>query len=176
MMVQFKILQLTPARLALAALTSAAALALACNKPPESPAQPEATPSEAPAVAATAVKRKNFHDMDHGERIAYMKDTVVPEMKALWVEAGLNVEHFGCKTCHGAGAENGSFKMPSDELPKLDATDGFADEKKEHPAVMQFMMEKVVLRMAAFVDEEPYDPATHQGFGCFECHTKATAP
>lgn len=111
--------------------------------------------------------------MNKAERLGYMKDTVVPTMKALWAEAGEETDDFGCKTCHGAGAQNGSFKMPNEGLPKLDASDGFADEKKEHPETVKFMMEKVVPQMAALVDEEPYNPETHQGFGCFECHTMA---
>jgi hypothetical protein len=166
--------KLTEAHLALGAVVSASVFA--CGKPAEAPpqAEPAATSADVDAPApASAGKRKNFHEMEHAEKLGYMKNTVMPEMKALWAGAGQKVDDFSCKTCHGSGADSGSFKMPSDSLPKLDVSDGFADEKKAHPEAVQFMMEKVVPAMAALVDEEPYNPETHQGFGCFECHTKA---
>jgi hypothetical protein len=165
----------------LSAAGAALVLSAACSKPAEAPPQPseEVAPVEEPAptteepAAAPSGKRKNFHDMSPSERGMYMKEVVLPEMKALWASAGEKVDDFSCKTCHGKGVANGSFRMPNEDLPKLDVSDGFADEKKEHPEAVQFMMEKVVPKMASLIDEEPYNPETHQGFGCFGCHTKA---
>ena len=62
----------------------------------------------------------SWEQMDHDARKAYMKETVLPEMKKLFVE--FDAGEFGnmnCKTCHGAGAEDGSFEMPNPELPVL---------------------------------------------------------
>ncbi len=79
-----------------------------------------------------------------------------------------------CGLCHGAGAKDGSFKMPNPDLPKLPATpDGFKKLAAKHGKIMTFMSEKVKPTMAGLVGEPPMDPKTGQGFGCFECHTKA---
>jgi hypothetical protein len=39
--------------------------------------------------------------------------------------------------------------------------------------MVKFMGERVVPEMAKLLHEEPYNPETHQGFGCFHCHVKA---
>lgn len=175
---------------------SALALAalFACEK---APAPPEAPPSEPePVVAEPGVKAESasapaaepaqesapaspqmeFDEMMAGERMEYMKSTVLPKMKAVF-QAGDPKEfaEVNCKTCHGSRAEKGNFKMPNEEILPLDASDGFADEAKAHPAMMKFMGEKVVPEMAALLGESPYNPETHEGFGCFGCHTKAEA-
>ncbi|OQX70182.1 MAG: hypothetical protein B6A08_01525 [Sorangiineae bacterium NIC37A_2] len=122
---------------------------------------------------APAAKRKAFHDMTPGERMSLMKNVVLPEMKALFEEHNRkSAKDFSCKTCHGSRAAQGNFEMPSPELLKLDPSDGFADELKEHPNGTKFMMEHVVPTMAKLLGEPVYDPETHQGFGCFGCHTK----
>ena len=59
------------------------------------------------------------------------------------------------------------------EDPKLDPTDGFAKHKKKTAKILAFMMEQVSPEMAKILDVPHYDPATHQGFGCFNCHTMA---
>ena len=72
-----------------------------------------------------------------------------------------------------SGASDGSFKMPSADLPKLDASpDGFKKLAAKHPKVFDFMMKQVEPQMAQLLGEPAYDPATGKGFGCFDCHTK----
>lgn len=130
----------------------------------ESQERPESTPS---------AKRKAFDDMTPGEKMSLMKKVVTPEMKALFAEHNRkSAQDFSCKTCHGSRAAQGNFAMPNPELLKLDASDGFADEMKEHPRGTKFMMEHVVPTMAKLLGEPVYDPETHEGFGCFGCHTK----
>jgi hypothetical protein len=41
--------------------------------------------------------------------------------------------------------------------------------------IMDFMVKQVVPTVAQLVGEQPYDPKTQKGFGCFECHTKKKA-
>src|SRR5436309_10892457 len=62
----------------------------------------------------------NWDKMDHSERMAYMKKVVLPTMRKEF--ADFDSKHFAkinCKTCHGAGAEDDSYKMPNPDLPKL---------------------------------------------------------
>ncbi|HXS17675.1 MAG TPA: hypothetical protein VN764_10830, partial [Polyangiaceae bacterium] len=76
-------------------------------------------------------------------------------------------ETFRCTTCHGPGATKGDFEMPTKSLPALNE-----EEMKDHPEVTKFMIEQVVPKMAAILGEPTYNPETHTGFGCFNCHTK----
>src|SRR6185503_9855496 len=115
-----------------------------------------------------------WKDMSHEERAGYMKKTVLPKMKAEF--AAFDAKEFSemnCATCHGDGAKDKKFKMPNPKLPKLPATEeGFKKLSQDHPDVMKFMSTKVVPDMASLLGGQPYDPKTHQGFGCFRCHVK----
>lgn len=166
----------TPAFLATCVLFAA------CGGAPAEPASPEpvadpAVPSPAPAETSPAAPEPAapvpaaWKDKNHEQRVAYMKDSVVPKMKASF--QAFDAEHFakfGCTTCHGENGKDTGFKMPNPSLPKLDPKDGFAAELKAHPNGTKFMMEKVVPEMAELLGMQPYDPATQQGFGCFACH------
>jgi len=103
-----------------------------------------------------------------------MKSVVLPKMGALFHDfAPTHYAEPTCATCHGPGAKDGSFSMPNPALPKLPATPaGFEKLRSQHTKIFDFMSNQVVPAMASLVGEEPYDPKTNQGFGCFECHTK----
>lgn len=134
--------------------------------PPAASEVPPAEPAPAPGAAA-----KPFDEMSRDEQIAFMKNVVVPTMKPLFQAHDEKAfAEFGCITCHGPGAKEGKFDMPTSALPVLDPKDGFAVHKTKSPAMLTFMMEKVVPEMAKILNEPIYDPATHQGFGCAGCH------
>ena len=62
--------------------------------------------------------------MDVNAKKKYMKTTVLPTMKKLFV--AFDKKHYSkmnCETCHGKKAAENKFKMPSAELPKLPAAD-----------------------------------------------------
>ena len=113
----------------------------------------------------------SFDEMNHDQRIEFMTNTVVPTMAPLFQKHDAEeFKDFGCKTCHGAAAADGSFTMPNDQLPVLD----FADMSKWKPADLEWMNKVIKPTMAKLIGEEEYSEANPKGFGCLECHTTKT--
>ena len=134
------------------------------------------------AVAACGSKAKNpttpegkpiaWADMNKDQREDYMEATVLPTMKEKFV--AFDAAKYGemnCKTCHGAGAEDQTFKMPNADLPKLDFSKKEEDYTEEQRKTGEFMDTIVVPTMADLLGTKPFDPATQEGFGCLGCHT-----
>jgi len=131
---------------------------------------PSASAPAAPAPSA-APGAKNWDAMSRDERLAVMKTQVMPKMSESF--KAVDADHFkdfSCVTCHGKRIKEGNFDMPNPDLPKLNAKDSFKKHMDTKPAITKFMMTKVVPDMAAILGEAPFDPATHKGFGCANCH------
>jgi hypothetical protein len=110
----------------------------------------------------------------HEQKLAYMKSDVMPKMGSLFHDFDAKkYDEPKCALCHGDGVKDGSFTMPNPGLPKLDPTPaGMKALQAKHSKIAGFMMKQVVPTMAQLLAEPPYDPKTHAGFGCMECHTK----
>jgi cytochrome c553 len=128
----------------------------------------------APA-AAPAAKKIEWEKMSVAEKKKYMKTTVLPTMKKLFVEVDpKRYKAMNCATCHGKKHDEVKFKMPSAELPKLPApTDqpGFMALQQKKPEVVKFMGTKVKPTMASLLGKEEWAPNKPEGFGCYGCHT-----
>jgi hypothetical protein len=107
-------------------------------------------------------------------RKEFMKAVVMPKAKELFVAFdAVRHENMTCRTCHGDGAVDGSFRMPNPSLPKLpDSPEGFKRLTMEKPAVCQFMLAKVKPTMAALLGMPELTPDTRSGFGCLSCHPR----
>ena len=96
--------------------------------------------------------------MDANAKKKYMKSTVLPEMKKLFV--AVDKKHYsnmGCQTCHGEKAVENKFKMPNPSLPKLpQPTDraGFMALQQKKPDIVKFMGTQVKPTMARAAREE----------------------
>jgi hypothetical protein len=134
--------------------------------------------SSTPTTAPSAPPAKpTWASMSKDQKTEVMKTAVMPKMTTDFQGADAKrYAKFSCATCHGAGVKDGSFAMPNAGLPKLTTDGKFAAEMKKNAKVTKFMMEVVVPDMATALGVAPYDPATKQGFGCFNCHSPAKAP
>jgi hypothetical protein len=104
--------------------------------------------------------------MPKDQQIAFMKERIMPPMtKTLHDGDPKHYAEVTCKTCHGP-----QLKEPKEFLPRLTLKDGKITAFAEKPEVSKFMAEKVVPEMAKAMGMKPYDPATHEGFGCGGCH------
>ena len=123
---------------------------------------------------AAADSSINWKKMDHSERMAYMKKVVLPTMRKEF--ADFDSKHFAkinCKTCHGAGATDDSFKMPNPDLPKLpNSKEGWQKIMEKKADMLKFMKETVKPKMASLLNMPEYDMKTKSGFGCGNCHTE----
>ena len=178
----------------LASLLGIAATALAAEpapkaEPPKADAPkadaPKAEAPKAPSPEAVAAGKKiDWATMDEKAKKKYMKTTVLPTMKKLFV--AVDKKHYAamsCATCHGKKAvESNKLKMPSAELPKLPGpTDraGFMALQEKKPDVVKFMGTQVKPTMAALLGKAEWSETNPTGFGCYGCHTKdetAAAP
>lgn len=142
----------------------------ACAGQPKKATPPNKEKIESVDPKVVTKKAGAFDTLPMNERGKFMKTVIVPKMTAVF--QAFDSAHFakvGCVTCHGPGAKEGKFEMPSPALPKLD----FSNKDPKVQRWNAFMKTKVVPTMAAALGEEPYDPATKKGFGCLDCHMKA---
>jgi len=125
------------------------------------------------ASTPPAPAQASFDSLPKDKKTEIMMTKVVPNVGKLFKEHDAKkFGKFGCATCHGSAKEK-TKDDPKKILPKLKLSgDGFEKMSKgKDAAMMKFMAEKVVPAMAEALGEKPFDPATHQGFGCGGCHT-----
>lgn len=151
------------------ALSLAVAITSCAGQQKQAPPTPQ---DEVENVEPEAVKAETskLHGLNKEQRVAFMKTEVMPKMTPLF--QAFDATHFAkvtCITCHGPGAKEGKFAMPTPDLPKLD----FSKKDPKHEKWNEFMGSKVVPTMATTLGVKPYDKATKQGFGCLSCHMKA---
>jgi hypothetical protein len=115
-----------------------------------------------------------YEDMNFEQRREFMTDIILPEMQRTFVEFEAEFATMTCATCHGGGASDGTYAMPSPDLPRLPPTEeAFIEYVKdpEHARWSQFMMDDVWPQMIDLLDVEPFDPMKNlTGFSCSNCH------
>jgi hypothetical protein len=110
--------------------------------------------------------------MNHEARATYMRDAVMPAMRTMFHDYdAARFGHITCGTCHGENAAAVHFRMPNGIMP-LPAFGSEASNRAhaEHPRAFEFMGTRVVPAMSQILGVAPFNPATHEGFGCFSCH------
>lgn len=150
----------------LVAVAVAAVCAAACgSKSPEV----STTPAAPAAGAAVALPDLPFDKLDHDQRIAFMKQKVMPAMKPVFANHdGTKFAELHCTNCHGEQAKEGHFDMPNPKLPKLN----FNDMSKFKKEDIEWMGKEVMPTMAKLLDMPVYSKDNPKGFGCLGCHTQ----
>lgn len=114
-----------------------------------------------------------FDDLSHEEQEMWMVSNVLPiaaeDFRAYDANRYAQVD---CATCHGDNAEANHYEMPTNAIPPLPTPGSDAWNRMSQGRAFQFMAETVVPTMATLLGEQPFNPETHQGFGCFDCHTQ----
>jgi len=156
--------------LGIAASTSCATSSNGAPPPSETAASAGASP--APVVGPPTIA---WSAMSKQQRKDYMKAVVAPKAKELFLAFDSSrYANFSCATCHGEGANDGSFKMPNPKLPVLpNSPEGFKRLMDDKPTAMEFMSKQVKPTVARLLGAPEFNPETKSGFGCMECHTMA---
>ena len=128
------------------------------------------------AAAPTATGEKAYKDMDKKERAAFMKRVVLPKAKELFASFDPKFGEVTCRTCHGDGVDNHTFKMPNPKIKPLPATEeGFMAWIKKNPEEgkwAKFMSEQLEPAMGQMLGMAVFDPKTKTGeLSCNTCHT-----
>jgi hypothetical protein len=111
-----------------------------------------------------------WKDKTREQRLEYMGLVVYPKMKETFqAQDADGFKDFKCQTCHGEDMEAVEFKMPN-SLYALPVADPMGSAMEYDEAVATFMAQTVVPAMAELLGEQPYNPETQTGFGCFSCH------
>lgn len=148
-------------RLLSSVLLVSAIVATGCG----SSARPPASP--APTV---------WKAMDHDQRMAYMKDVVLPRTKAAFVAFDPSYQDMDCKTCHGDGVDDKTYELPNPKIRPLPNNEqafmAMLGEDADAAKITPFMADTLEPMMAELLQETVFDPRTMTGeFGCSNCHT-----
>jgi hypothetical protein len=118
-----------------------------------------------------------WKEMTAKQKGAYMKAVVTPKMKPLFQAFdSRQFKKFTCETCHGKGAVDREFKMPSPGIKPLPGTpEAFMAKlktEKDWPKWTDFMKGKVVPTMSELLAIKEFDPKAPdpKAFGCKNCH------
>ena len=126
--------------------------------------------SKEPVVEPTA-----YEDMSFQQREVFMSEVVLPKMTETFAKFDAKLANIDCKTCHGDGATDGSYAMPSPQIAPLPGSEeAFMEYVKdpEHARWSQFMLDEVWPQMADMLQVTKFDPMTNPtGFSCSNCHT-----
>ena len=116
-----------------------------------------------------------YAQLNREQRTAFMSTVVLPQMTQIFAEFDPKFQNLSCTTCHGSGVADGTFAMPSPQVPALPGSEeAFIEYMKdpEHARWSKFMIERVWPKMADLLQVAKFDPATHpEGFSCHNCHT-----
>jgi hypothetical protein len=139
----------------------------ACAGSAPVPAAPSIDPLAAPAPGA-------WSTWSRARKQQYMERVVLPDAQKMFAKYdAVRYREVTCRTCHGAGADDRSYRMPNPALPTLVPTK-ILELATTSPEALIFMDGAVMPHMAKLLGQPTFDHVTMSGFGCFACHVPRT--
>jgi len=81
-----------------------------------------------------------------------------------------------CMLCHGPGAIEGRFRMPSAYLPRLSGSVLLGPEFEKYPDTTRLKLDRLVPLMSESLGLKKFSVITRRGFGCYSCHLGPDGP
>jgi hypothetical protein len=131
------------------------------------PAADSGRPEEEAPVFTEPLTAGEWDGLDLDARRQFMREMVMPAMRRAF--ADFDSERFaslGCRTCHGGGTSDGTFAMPSSDLPVLTSASLMNPDPADQ-AITEFMRSVVRPQMAMLLGAEATGPAAVR---CATCH------
>jgi len=118
---------------------------------------------------------KLYKDLDKKGRAEFMKKLVLPKAKELFAAFDPKMGEVTCKTCHGDGVKDHSFKMPNPKIKQLPGTEKeFVEWVHQNPDEAKwagFMSQQLEPAMGQLLGRTVFDPRTGKGeLSCQTCH------
>jgi hypothetical protein len=121
-----------------------------------------------PDAGNPALEPGAWDAMDFDARKQFMRDAVLPRVRPLF--QAFDSERFAavsCKTCHGSGAQAGTFALPNPELPVL-SNEGLKNPPDSQKPILTFMREVLKPSLAELLGKQDASD-----FRCTTCHTSS---
>lgn len=121
--------------------------------------------------------RLTWEEMTAAQRREHMRQTVMP--LAAGIFQAWRPECFAaidCRLCHGLEADLGTYRMPTDHLPRLSGALLLGPEFASHPATTRLKLDRLVPAMAEALGVRTFSLVTRRGFGCYSCHWGPAGP
>lgn len=157
----------------IALLSFTACASLESNPEPLHSSSPAETSTKNAQVAGLPEPVTPFSELSYPARMRYMRDVITPQLGQSFKDYNAKrYRRFRCSSCHGRGARQGDYSMPSPSLMRLNSNDNFELSRQHDPQMVAFMQSQVTPQMAQLLGEKPFNADTNKGYGCFECHMK----
>jgi cytochrome c553 len=134
------------------------------------------TPSSAPTLEHAPepfAPKDGWSDLSYEERHEKMTFVVHPALARRFKTAGSErTAKLTCESCHGERAEAVRYRMPAIEALRPSRVAEIYRDDAELSPLLRFMRDEVTPTTARLMDLPVYDPATGEGFSCFNCHLK----
>lgn len=122
-------------------------------------------------------RQLTWAEMTRPQRQAHMTSEVLPRAAAVFrTWRPQRYVSVNCTLCHGQGALSGTFRMPTDHLPRLSGELLLGPEFEKQPKTTKLKLNRLVPEISAALGVKKFSIITRTGFGCYSCHLGPDGP